>query len=148
MSGPGSSDPGQGSDSASEPFRPDGAQPHGRAVDLTPTPIRPQHPHDGVSGATSGDASGGVPDEAADTVHGGRDDPLRLCVFATVALIAWLAGPWAVLAFAGLGFAGYWRARRRGLLRSRCLLGDTRLVLVYLGVLVVVAAWGAWRSVA
>ena len=37
-------------------------------------------------------------------------DPLRLCVFATIALIAWVAGPLAVVVFAGLGFAGYVRA--------------------------------------
>jgi hypothetical protein len=55
-------------------------------------------------------------------------DPLRLCVFATVALLAWLFGPFAVLGFAALGFAGYWRARRAGL-------RDTRLVLSYLAVL-------------
>jgi hypothetical protein len=65
-------------------------------------------------------------------------DPLRLCVFATVALIAWLAGPVAVVVFAAIGFVGYLRARRAGLLRSRCKLGDTRLVLAYLALLVVV----------
>jgi hypothetical protein len=64
-------------------------------------------------------------------------DPLRLCIFATIALIAWVAGPFAVVFFAGLGFAGYLRARRSGLLRSRCKLGDTRIVLAYLAVLVV-----------
>ncbi|NHN56118.1 hypothetical protein G9U51_10050 [Calidifontibacter sp. DB0510] len=73
-------------------------------------------------------------------------DPLRLCVFATVCLLGWLLGPLAVLVFAGLGFSGYLRARRAGLLRSRCLLGDTRVVLVYLGVLTVLAVLGfAWR---
>ena len=89
-----------------------------RAVDLTPTPT-----------------------EADDAPSAGRAayDPLRLCIFATVALLAWLAGPWALAFFAGLGFAGYWRARRAGLLRSRCLLGDTRLVLLYLGILAAVA---------
>jgi hypothetical protein len=71
-------------------------------------------------------------------------DPLRLCVFATVALIAWLAGPVAVAVFAAIGFAGYLRARRAGLLRSRCKLGDTRIVLVYLAVLVVVGVVGTW----
>lgn len=60
-------------------------------------------------------------------------DPLRLCVFATVALLAWLLGPVAVAFFAILGVLGYARARRNGLLRSRCKLGDTRLVLAYLG---------------
>ena len=42
-------------------------------------------------------------------------DPLRLCVYATVALLSWLLGAWAVLGFAALGLAGYWRARRAGL---------------------------------
>ncbi|EWT01667.1 hypothetical protein N865_15375 [Intrasporangium oryzae NRRL B-24470] len=73
-------------------------------------------------------------------------DPLRLCVFATVSLLSWLAGPWALAVFAGLGFAGYWRARRAGLLRSRCLLGDTRLVLVYLLALLAVAAAAMWHQ--
>lgn len=67
-------------------------------------------------------------------------DPLRLCVFATIALIAWLAGPFAVVFFAGLGFVGYVRARRAGLLRSRCKLGDTRIVLLYLAVVAAAAA--------
>jgi hypothetical protein len=67
-------------------------------------------------------------------------DPLRLCVYATVALLAWLLGPWAVLGFAALGFAGYWKARRAGLTQSKCVLKDTRLVLAYLGLLALVAA--------
>lgn len=70
-------------------------------------------------------------------------DPLRLCVFATVALLAWVAGPFAVLAFAVLGVAGYRRARRAGLQRSKCVLGDTRLVLAYLGLLALAGAVGA-----
>lgn len=77
-------------------------------------------------------------------------DPLRLCVFATVALLGWLLGPVAVVVFAVVGFAGYWQARRAGLLRSRCKLGDTRLVLVYLaavaaaGVAGIVLGWWVW----
>ncbi|VXA92582.1 hypothetical protein MICRO8M_10061 [Microbacterium sp. 8M] len=67
-------------------------------------------------------------------------DPLRLCVFTTVALIACLLGPIAVLGFALIAIAGYTRARRQGLLRSKCKLGDTRLVLAYLSVLAVLAA--------
>ena len=60
-------------------------------------------------------------------------DPLRLCVYATIALLAWILGPIAVVGFAALGFVGYVRARRAGLTRSRCVLRDTRLVLAYLG---------------
>jgi hypothetical protein len=77
-------------------------------------------------------------------------DPLRLCVYATVALLGWLLGPLALLAFAGLGFVGYLNARRAGLLRSRCKLGDTRLVLLYLGLLVaaggvgIALGWWVW----
>ena len=67
-------------------------------------------------------------------------DPLRLCVYTTVALLACLLGPIALLGFALLAIAGYARARRAGLLRSRCKLGDTRLVLVYLSVIAVAAA--------
>jgi hypothetical protein len=74
----------------------------------------------------------------------GAHDPLRLCVFATVALLGWLLGPVALIGFAALGFVGYWRARRAGLLRSRCLLGDTRLVLVYLAALVAAGGLGLW----
>jgi hypothetical protein len=67
-------------------------------------------------------------------------DPLRLCVYATVALLAWLLGAWAVVAFAALGLIGYVRARRAGLLQSKCALRDTRLVIGYLGVIAAVAA--------
>jgi hypothetical protein len=67
-------------------------------------------------------------------------DPLRLCVNATVALITCVLGPLALLGFAGMAITAYAQARRAGLLRSRCLLGDTRLVLVYLIVLAVLAA--------
>ncbi len=80
-------------------------------------------------------------------------DPLRLCIFTTIAVIAWLVSPpVAVLAFSTLGMRGYVRAYRAGLLRSRCLLGDTRLVLAYLGTAWVVAAaaigWQVARLVA
>lgn len=63
-------------------------------------------------------------------------DPLRLCIFSTIALIAWLITPPLTAAlFASVGVAAYIRARRRGLARSRCKLGDTRLVITYLGLL-------------
>src|SRR6188472_826754 len=74
-------------------------------------------------------------------------DPLKLCVFATVALLGWVLGPWALLGFSLLAVAGYARARRAGLLRSKCKLGDTRLVLAYLVVLAVAAATGIYLSV-
>ena len=61
-------------------------------------------------------------------------DPLRLCVFTTIALLAWLLGPVVVVVFAVAGFAAYYSARRGGLTRSRCALHDTRLVLGYLAV--------------
>lgn len=87
---------------------------------------------------------------ATDAPDAAAFDPLKLCVFATVALLGWLLGPLAVACFGGLGFLGYLRARRAGLLRSKCLLGDTRLVLVYLAALVALGAtgtvlgWFAW----
>lgn len=68
-------------------------------------------------------------------------DPLRFCIFTTVALLAWLLGPLAVLMFSGLGFWAYARAWRQGLLRSKCLLRDTRLTIAYLGLAFLVAAW-------
>jgi hypothetical protein len=71
-------------------------------------------------------------------------DPLRLCVFATIALLGWLLGPVALLGFAALGFAGYWKAWRGGLERSRCVLRDTRLVLAYLAALAAAGAVGIW----
>jgi hypothetical protein len=73
-------------------------------------------------------------------------DPLKLCVFATVALLGWVLGPWALLGFSVLAVAGYTKARRAGLLRSRCKLGDTRLVLLYLVLLSAAAAYGIYLS--
>jgi len=63
-------------------------------------------------------------------------DPIRLCVYSTIALLAWLLTPATVTAvFSGVALVAYWRARRAGLVKSRCKLGDTRLVMAYLGVL-------------
>lgn len=76
----------------------------------------------------------------------GPYDPLRLCVYTTVALLSWLLGPVVVLAFAVMGFLGYLKARRAGLARSKCVLRDTRLVLAYLGVIAAAAVAGiAWQ---
>lgn len=74
-------------------------------------------------------------------------DPLRLCIFATIALLGWLAGPVALVVFSAVGFAGYWKARRAGLTRSKCYLRDTRLVLAYLAVLTAAGLWGVYAAV-
>ncbi|MET1088732.1 MAG: hypothetical protein ABWY04_16695 [Arthrobacter sp.] len=71
-------------------------------------------------------------------------DPLRLCIFATVALLGWAAGPVALAVFAAIGFVGYWKARRKGLTKSNCYLRDTRLVLAYLGILLAASLWGIY----
>jgi hypothetical protein len=52
------------------------------------------------------------------------------------------------LGFAVLAIVGYARARRGGLLRSRCKLGDTRLVLAYLTLLAVAACVGIYQWIA
>ncbi|MGW4947328.1 hypothetical protein ACWEOZ_37740 [Actinoplanes sp. NPDC004185] len=81
-------------------------------------------------------------------MSGAPADPLRLCVYATVAALAWLAGPLAVTAFAALGLAGYVRARRAGLRRSKCVLRDVRLVVAYLTALTAAGlagiGWQCW----
>jgi len=71
---------------------------------------------------------------------GATFDPLRLCIYTTVGLLGWILGPFAVLAFAALGLAGYWKAHQAGLTRTKCYLRDVRLVLLYLGVVAVIAA--------
>ncbi len=61
-------------------------------------------------------------------------DPLRYCIFTTIALLAWaLSPPVAVMLTGGLGLWAYARAWRAGLRRSRCFLGDVRVVLAYMG---------------
>ena len=75
-------------------------------------------------------------------------DPLRLCIFATIALLGWVAGPVALLVFAIVGFTGYAKAHRAGLTRSKCYLRDTRLVLAYLAALTAAALVGTWFLVA
>jgi hypothetical protein len=76
-------------------------------------------------------------------------DPLRLCVYTTIGLIAWLVTPaLTVAAFGTIGVVGYVRARRRGLAKSRCALGDTRLVIAYLALLAAAGAgFTVWRVV-
>ncbi|MDX1468388.1 MAG: hypothetical protein R3258_03515 [Acidimicrobiia bacterium] len=63
-------------------------------------------------------------------------DPLRLCIYSTIGLLAWLLTPALVVAFfSGIALMAYYKARRAGLVKSRCKLGDTRLVMAYLAVL-------------
>jgi hypothetical protein len=62
-------------------------------------------------------------------------DPIRFCIFTTIALIAWAFGPpFAVLLMSGLGLWAYANAWRQGLRQSKCFLRDPRLVMAYLGV--------------
>ena len=109
-------------------------------------------------------AAGPLPSQLVRAKHAGRHghrpgpdtdpqapppfDPLRLCIFATVALLGWVAGPVALAVFAAVGFAGYWKARRRGLTKSKCYLRDTRLVLAYLGILLAAGLWGMYSLAA
>lgn len=61
-------------------------------------------------------------------------DPLRFCIFTTIALIAWAVGPaLAVALMSGIGLWAYARAWRQGLRRSDCFLRDPRLIMGYLG---------------
>ena len=60
-------------------------------------------------------------------------DPLRYCIFTTIALIAWAVGaPVAVALMSALGLAAYIQAWRGGLRTSKCVLRDARLVIGYL----------------
>jgi hypothetical protein len=61
-------------------------------------------------------------------------DPIRFCIFTTIALIAWAFGPpLAVTLMSGLGLWAYLHAWRQGLRQSKCFLRDPRLVMAYLG---------------
>jgi hypothetical protein len=91
---------------------------------------------------------GHAPDPETDPQSAPTFDPLRLCIFATVALLGWAAGPVALAVFAAVGFAGYWKARRKGLTKSKCYLRDTRLVLAYLGILLAAGLWGIYSLAA
>ena len=63
-----------------------------------------------------------------------RFDPIRLCVYTTIALLAWIVGaPVMMMAMSALGLVAYWRAMRDGLTRSKCVLRKPWLVLLYLG---------------
>ena len=89
-----------------------------------------------------GNQAGGGPDSEGQAAA--PFDPLRLCIFATIALLGWLTGPVALSAFAAVGVTGYWKARRQGLKKSKCFLRDTRLVLAYLGILLALGFYGIY----
>ena len=74
-------------------------------------------------------------------------DPLKYCVFTTVALLALVAGPFVVSVLGALGLLTYGRAVARGQRRTQCWLRDTRLVLVYLGAALAVGLAGVVRAV-
>ncbi|MFN8078454.1 MAG: hypothetical protein U0Q19_02720 [Kineosporiaceae bacterium] len=97
------------------------------------------------AGAPSGYLPPGVPPPLLDEPDDATPapfDPLRLCIFATIALLGWIGGPVTLLGFAVLGLVGYTRAWRAGLTRSRCFLRDIRLVLAYLSALAVAGLAG------
>jgi len=75
-------------------------------------------------------------------------DPLPLCVYTTVALIAWIVTPALTAAvFGAAGFHAYWRSWRAGLRRSDCVLRDPRLVMLYLGLITLAGlAWTVIRG--
>jgi hypothetical protein len=76
-------------------------------------------------------------------------DPLRYCVYTTVALLAWLVSPPVmVMAMSGIGFWMYTRAIRGGLTRSKCVLRKPKLVLFYLGTVFVAGAVGLGLEIA
>ena len=87
-------------------------------------------------------APAGLGDTPAPAEHAPPYDPLRLCIFATIALLGWALGPVALLGFAALGLVGYTKAYRAGLTRSKCFLRDTRLVIGYLSLLALAGAAG------
>ncbi len=76
-------------------------------------------------------------------------DPLRYCIWATIALLAWLLTPAVLLIwFGSVGFERYRRAWRAGLRRTDCWLRDPRWAMAYLGALAVTgAAWTVWRLI-
>jgi hypothetical protein len=70
-------------------------------------------------------------------------DPIRFCVYTTVALLAWVVSPPVmVMAMSGLGLWAYSRAVRGGLTRSKCVLRNPKLVLFYLGTVFTAGAVG------
>ncbi len=60
-------------------------------------------------------------------------DPIRFCIFTTIALLAWACGaPFAVMVMSGMGLWAYAHAWHQGLRQSKCFLRDPRLIMGYL----------------
>ena len=72
-------------------------------------------------------------------------DPLRFCIFTTVALLAWLFGPAVVVIMAALGIWAYARAIRDGLTKTKCVLRTPRLAITYLACALILGAIGVGR---
>jgi hypothetical protein len=91
---------------------------------------------------------GAVYDRQVPTQDKPAIDPLRYCIFTTIAVVAWLLSPAvAVLLMSGLGLWAYGRAYRAGLRESRCVLRHVWLVFGYLSSAFVIAAYFVGRDV-
>jgi hypothetical protein len=74
-------------------------------------------------------------------------DPLRFCIFTTIALAAWaLSPPVAVMLMSGMGLWAFGRGRAHGLGVTKSFLLDTRLLMTYLGAAFVAGTFFAWRT--
>lgn len=73
-------------------------------------------------------------------------DPLHWCVYTTVSLLTWALGPAVLAVFSATALVAYGRAFARGRRTSRCLLRDTRLVLLYVAAVLTLGAVATARS--
>ena len=75
-------------------------------------------------------------------------DPLRFCIFTTLALLTWFLGPIVIVVMAALGIWAYARAIRDGLTRTKCVLRTPKIAITYLACALVVGvvAVGRWAG--
>jgi hypothetical protein len=71
---------------------------------------------------------------------------LHWCVFTTVSLLTWALGPAALVGFSAMGLVAYLRVVAAGRRDTRCLLRDTRLVLVYLSIVLALGVTATVRG--